>query len=118
MLNPFPSELVLSDIHATMLRDTVRTMSYAKFILSNPEVFRDKLVIDVGCGTPFPALSSILFIRLFFLGTGILSMFAARAGAQHVFAIDASDVALKARQNIKENELDGVITLVIHICFL
>lgn len=33
-----------------MLRDSVRTMSYAKFILSNPEVFRGKLVMDVGCG--------------------------------------------------------------------
>lgn len=39
-------------------------------------------------------------------------MFAARAGAKHVFAIDASDIALKARQNIKDNELGGVITLV------
>lgn len=46
-------ELIPPEIHATMLRDTVRTMSYAKFILSNPEVFRDKLVMDVGCGTPF-----------------------------------------------------------------
>lgn len=45
-------DLVHPEIHATMLRDTVRTMSYAKFILSNPQMFRDKLVMDVGCGTP------------------------------------------------------------------
>ncbi|KAF8321754.1 S-adenosyl-L-methionine-dependent methyltransferase [Clavulina sp. PMI_390] len=82
------------DIHNIMLRDSVRTMSYAKFILSNPAVFRDKLVMDVGCGT------------------GILSMFAARAGAKHVFAIDASDIALKARQNIKDSELDEFITVI------
>lgn len=39
-------------------------------------------------------------------------MFAARAGAKHVFAIDASNVALKARQNIKDNNLESVITYV------
>lgn len=49
------------------------------------------------------------------LGTGILSMFAARAGAKHVFAIDASDIALKARKNIKDNELDHVITSVLFL---
>ncbi len=38
------------DIHATMLQDHVRTSSYAKFILSNPQLFQDKLVMDVGCG--------------------------------------------------------------------
>ena len=38
------------DIHATMLQDHVRTSSYAKFILSNPQLFHDKLVMDVGCG--------------------------------------------------------------------
>ncbi len=39
-------------------------------------------------------------------------MFAARAGAKHVFAVDASDIAAKARQNVKENDLEGVITYV------
>lgn len=39
-------------------------------------------------------------------------MFAARAGAMHVFAIDASDIALKARQNVKDNGLGDVITSV------
>jgi ribosomal protein L11 methylase PrmA len=39
-------------------------------------------------------------------------MFAARAGAKHVFAIDASDIALKARQNVKDNGLEDIITSV------
>lgn len=40
-----------NDIHELMLRDTTRTVSYGRFILSNPGVFKDKLVMDVGCGT-------------------------------------------------------------------
>jgi protein arginine N-methyltransferase 3 len=39
------------DIHEIMLRDTTRTISYARFILSNPKVFKDAIVMDVGCGT-------------------------------------------------------------------
>ncbi|KAJ9124202.1 hypothetical protein QFC22_000999 [Naganishia vaughanmartiniae] len=83
-----------NDIHELMLRDTTRTVSYGRFIMSNPAVFKDKLVMDVGCGT------------------GILSMFAARAGAKHVYAIEASGFANKARQNIKNNGLEDVITVI------
>ncbi|KAI5450050.1 hypothetical protein NCC49_003812 [Naganishia albida] len=83
-----------NDIHELMLRDTTRTVSYGRFILSNPGAFKDKLVMDVGCGT------------------GILSMFAARAGAKHVYAIEASGFANKARQNIKNNGLEDVITVI------
>lgn len=81
-----------TDIHSVMISDKVRTATYAKFILSNPDVFRDAVVMDVGCGT------------------GILSLFAAKAGAKRVFAIDASDIAEKATQIVKDNELDNVIT--------
>ncbi|KAI0671181.1 S-adenosyl-L-methionine-dependent methyltransferase [Trametes maxima] len=83
-----------NDIHSVMIQDKVRTATYAKFIMSNPEVFRDAIVMDVGCGT------------------GILSLFAARAGAKRVFAIDASDIAEKAAQIVKDNELDNVITVI------
>ena len=38
-------------------------------------------------------------------------MFAAKAGAKHVYAIEASGLANKARANIKNNGLDGVITV-------
>ncbi|RDX48838.1 protein arginine N-methyltransferase [Lentinus brumalis] len=83
-----------NDIHSVMINDKVRTASYAKFILSNQEAFKDAVVMDVGCGT------------------GILSLFAAKAGAKRVFSIDASDIAEKAKQIVKANELDNVITVI------
>ena len=57
-------------IHQEMLSDKVRTESYQKAIIGNPELFKDSTVLDVGCGT------------------GILSMFAASAGAANVIAVD------------------------------
>lgn len=47
-----------------MLKDSVRTRSYMASIVNNKHLFKDKIVLDVGCGT------------------GILSMFAAKAGAK------------------------------------
>lgn len=48
-----------------MLKDRVRTNAYKNAILRNPHLFKDKIVLDVGCGT------------------SILSMFAATAGAKY-----------------------------------
>lgn len=81
------------EIHQTMISDKVRTLSYAKFLLSpaNAHLIRGKTVMDVGCGS------------------GILSLFAARAGARQVIAIDASDVARRARENIERNGMQGII---------
>ena len=39
------------DIHEIMLRDTTRTVTYARFLLSNPKIFEGAVVMDVGCGT-------------------------------------------------------------------
>jgi type I protein arginine methyltransferase len=75
-----------------MLQDTVRTSTYASFILKNPTLFSGATVLDVGCGT------------------GILSLFAARAGAKHVYAVDASDIAEKARKIVQANGLQETIT--------
>ncbi|CAE6396058.1 unnamed protein product [Rhizoctonia solani] len=83
-----------NEIHAVMIQDSVRTSSYATFILSNPQIFKDAVVMDVGCGS------------------GILSMFAARAGARKVFAIEASGIGLKAEQNFKDNGYEDTITLI------
>jgi protein arginine N-methyltransferase 3 len=83
-----------SDIHAVMIQDKVRTSTYASFILESPNLFLDAVVLDVGCGT------------------GILSLFAARAGAKRVIAVDASDIAEKASKIVKDNGLDHIITYV------
>ncbi|KXN70544.1 S-adenosyl-L-methionine-dependent methyltransferase [Conidiobolus coronatus NRRL 28638] len=82
------------DIHEQMIKDSIRTDGYRDFILKNSEYFKDKIVLDVGCGT------------------GILSMFAAQAGAKHVYSVDNSDIIEKAKLNIKENNFEDKITLV------
>ncbi|XP_026234669.1 protein arginine N-methyltransferase 3 isoform X1 [Anabas testudineus] len=81
-------------IHEEMLKDKVRTESYRNFMYQNPEVFRDKVVLDVGCGT------------------GILSMFAARAGAKKVIAVDQSEIIYQAMDIVRSNQLEDKITLI------
>ena len=81
-------------IHEEMLRDEVRTQAYRDFIVKNSDIFKDKVVLDVGCGT------------------GILSMFAASAGAKLVIAVDQSDIAYQAMDIIRENNLHEVITVI------
>ena len=83
-----------TDIHAVMIQDKVRTSTYAHFILTNPHIFRDKVVLDVGCGS------------------GILSLFAARSGAKHVIAVDASEIAVKTEKVIKANGFKDVVTVI------
>lgn len=75
-----------------MLKDTVRTDAYRDFVYNNKDLFKGKVVLDVGCGT------------------GVLSMFCARAGAKKVISVDNSAIIDKARANIFENKFDGVIT--------
>lgn len=77
-------------IHHTMLSDRVRTDSYRDAILMNPNYFKDKLVMDVGCGT------------------SILSMFASKAGAKTVFAIDQSDVIYQAMDIATTNGFNNI----------
>ncbi|XP_061564794.1 protein arginine N-methyltransferase 3 [Cololabis saira] len=81
-------------IHEEMLKDKVRTESYRDFMYSNSEVFKDKVVLDVGCGT------------------GILSMFAARAGAKRVIAVDQSEIIYQAMDIVRSNQLEEKITLI------
>lgn len=78
-------------IHYDMLSDKVRTETYRDAILKNKETLREKTVLDLGCGT------------------GILSMFAALAGAKQIYALDQSDIIYHAMDIITENNLQNVI---------
>lgn len=80
-------------IHEEMLKDSVRTRTYQRAIEDNPEDFKDKIVLDIGCGT------------------GILSIFAARAGAKHVYAVENAEIAIFAREIVKKNGLESKITI-------
>jgi protein arginine N-methyltransferase 3 len=74
-----------NSIHREMIEDRVRTEGYRDFIEKNADVFAGKTVLDVGCGT------------------GILSLFCARAGAKKVFAVDNSGIAVRAKEIIAKN---------------
>lgn len=45
-------------------------------------------------------------------GTGILSIFAAQAGAKKVFAVEASILAELSKEILKENRFEGVVEVV------
>merc|ERR1719163_2198225 len=81
-------------IHEEMLKDEVRTRSYRDAIYQNSHIFKDKVVLDVGCGT------------------GILSMFAARAGARKVYGVECSSIARQAKEIVEVNGFKGVIEIV------
>lgn len=80
-------------IHEEMLQDTVRTLSYRNAIIQNKDLFKDKIVLDVGCGT------------------GILSMFAAKHGAKHVIGVDMSSIIEMAKEIVDLNGFSDKITL-------
>lgn len=77
-----------------MLKDEVRTKTYMRSIVNNKHLFKGKTVLDVGCGT------------------GVLCMFAAKAGAAKVIGVDCAGIIEQARQIVKDNGFEDVITLV------
>jgi len=81
-------------IHEDMIKDSARTNAYKNAILRNSYLFQDKVVLDIGCGT------------------GILSFFAAKAGAKHVYGIDCSDIINYAKEIVNQNNMTGQITLI------
>ncbi|KAK0572045.1 hypothetical protein LWI29_025345 [Acer saccharum] len=80
-------------IHEEMLKDVVRTKTYQNVIYQNSFLFKDKVVLDVGAGT------------------GILSLFCAKAGAAHVYAVECSDMADMAKQIVETNGFSDVVTV-------
>lgn len=81
-------------VHELMLKDKPRTLTYMQFIDQNADFFKDKVVLDVGAGT------------------GILSCFAARAGAKRVYAVEASNMASLCESIVHHNDLQDQITVI------
>jgi len=77
-----------------MLNDLVRTGKYKDGILNNAADFKGKIVMDVGCGS------------------GILSIFAAQAGARRVYAVEASNMAKSAKLLVAHNKLSDIIEVI------
>ena len=81
-------------IHEEMLKDEVRTLTYRNSMWHNKHLFKGKVVLDVGCGT------------------GILFMFAAKAGAKQVIGVDMSSIVDHAKQIVKDSGLADVVTII------
>ncbi|KAH8758259.1 protein arginine N-methyltransferase 1 [Hyaloscypha finlandica] len=81
-------------VHEKMIKDEIRTKSYLNAMEDNPHLFKDKIVLDIGTET------------------GILSMFAVRAGAKHVYATDVSNMIDNARKMAEVNNMSHKITFI------
>lgn len=68
-----------------MLEDHKRTGAYYQAVMQNRRQFEGKVVLDVGTGS------------------GILAIFAARAGARKVYAVEATAMAKFARTLVENN---------------
>ena len=80
------------DVHRTMICDRVRTEAFQCAVA---EVVRPgDVVLDVGAGS------------------GILSLFAARAGASRVYAVEATTVAALAEQLAAANGVSDIVRVI------
>lgn len=81
-------------LHLEMLADQPRTTKYHSVILQNKESLKDKVILDVGCGT------------------GIISLFCAHhARPKAVYAVEASDMAQHTGQLVLQNGFADTITV-------
>jgi SAM-dependent methyltransferase len=78
--------------HARMLHDDRRTHHYISAL--QEAVRRNDIVLDIGTGS------------------GVLAIAAARAGARHVYAIEASDIADVAERVFAANRMQERVTLI------
>jgi type I protein arginine methyltransferase len=77
-----------------MLCDHNRMAAYHSAILGNRDVFKDKVVMDIGTGS------------------GILAVWAAQAGARKVYAIEYTDMAHHAKKVMVANQVDHIVTVI------
>ena len=80
--------------HIGMLQDHQRMGAYHDAIKLGTDYFRGKVVLDVGAGT------------------GVLSIWAAQAGASRVYAVEATDVAAHAAKMVAGHGLSDTITVI------
>ena len=78
--------------HVAMLEDRVRTSAFLAAL--DEVVGPDDVVVDIGTGT------------------GVLAVGAARAGARHVYAIEATPLAREAQEVVRGNGLEERVTVV------
>lgn len=77
-----------------MLMDHVRMRAYHSAIMNNKSLFEGKVVLDIGTGS------------------GVLSLWAAMAGASKVYAVEYTDMANHARNLVERNGLSDVIEVI------
>lgn len=77
-----------------MLADHNRMAAYHAAIMGNPDVFKDKVVMDVGTGS------------------GILACWAAQAGAKRVYAVEYTDMANHAKSLMEANGVADIVTVI------
>ena len=70
-----------------MMEDHKRTGAYYQAVMANKRQFQGKVVLDVGTGS------------------GILAIFAAKAGASKVYAVEATPMAVHARKLVEHNKV-------------
>ena len=80
------------EVHRTMIRDQIRTEAFKRAI--EAVVRPGDVVLDVGAGS------------------GVLSMFAARAGAARVYAVEQTSMAVLAQELVAANRLSDVIEVI------
>ena len=76
-----------------MLQDQGRMDGYRNAILMNARSFAGKVVLDVGTGS------------------GILAIWAAKAGAKKVYAVEATSMSQHARRLVAQNNLQDVVVV-------
>jgi type I protein arginine methyltransferase len=81
-------------VHEELLKDEVRINTFHSAISCNKHLFHGKVVLHIGAGV------------------GVLSMFAAKAGAKHVYATEPSAIARQARRIVEANGFKEKITII------
>lgn len=81
-------------LHLEMLLDKSRTEAYRQVIVNNSAFLRNKVVMDLGCGT------------------GIISLFCAQLSQPTmVYAVEASSMAEYTKRLVKQNGFEDVVTV-------